>query len=182
MSETHYICKVFKEPSDQKILERIYKDHNPNGTSALPAFIMAMDRLVSDFKSQYATDDITDDDVDNMEEEYVESEDDDDDTEYKEGLMEDASLTEDDLMINAASAIDPEKEDALREIFTTYHIAIKKIQVDSRLSNIVIVTGNVEISTSKLTKLEKDLTSLYPTMEGLRVRVSMLKLAIRILL
>ena len=61
-----YTCQVFTDQGDHRMLERFYRDYKPDDVSALPSFILGMDRLVSDFRARYNPDQITDGDAANL--------------------------------------------------------------------------------------------------------------------
>ena len=92
----NYTCKVFTDQADHRLLERFYRDYKPNDVSSLPAFILGMDRLVSDFRSRYNPDSLEDGDVENLEEEGLDNAPDDLDDE-DDSLPNDLSDNFDDL-------------------------------------------------------------------------------------
>lgn len=63
----NYVCQVFTDQADHRMLERLFRDYKPNDVSSLPSFILGMDRLVSEFRSQYHPEAITDGDAQNLE-------------------------------------------------------------------------------------------------------------------
>ena len=66
-----YVCQIFTDQADHRLLERFFRDYKPNDVSSLPAFILGMDRLVSDFRSRYHPEAITDGDAQNLEDQAV---------------------------------------------------------------------------------------------------------------
>ena len=64
-----YVCRILTDPVDHKMVEKLYKSYIPENGSGLPSFILGMDRLLSKYRAKYNPDNLTDDDIDNMEDE-----------------------------------------------------------------------------------------------------------------
>ena len=236
--ECPYACKVFREASDQRAIEKIYNSFNPDDAAALPAFVMAMDRLVSDFRAQFRPDKIEDGDVDNLEEEYEDpnekqedddeeveeddddgddvdvkvkvdvDDDDDEDSEEEDDKVDEEEEEDEDNKENASLAImaasqrvsdepdagldninlevlgnlSAEKEQAIKDTLSNFHVTATKIAVDDKNNYIVVGTTLQEMALAKVNAIQEKLQEMFPTMEGLRVRVQSSRVAFRLVI